>query len=63
MLKELTSRDQLLAQKELTYAARHLDSRMVAKSERAFSADETSQTDIPAFLRCKSAEGRGRRQP
>jgi Ca-activated chloride channel homolog len=62
-LRELTQRDHHLAQKELAYSSRSLESRMVAKFEGDFVADETMRTDIPAYLRKKSTEGRGRRRP
>lgn len=62
-MRDLTHSDQYMAQKEFAYSSRRLSSRMVARSEAVFSADETAQVDIPAFLRRKAAEGKGRRQP
>jgi len=61
-LRQLTQEDRFMAQKELAYTVRHLQSRMVSKLETPFEADETMRTDIPAYLRKKSSEGRGRRR-
>jgi len=38
-----------------------MNSRNVAQSEGLYSADETEST-MPAFLRKKASEGRGRKQ-
>jgi Ca-activated chloride channel family protein len=61
-LRALIERDAEMAQKELAYSARVFETRLVAKHEASFSLDETDRTDIPAFLRKKTSEGRGRRQ-
>jgi hypothetical protein len=61
-LRELTQEDRFMAQKELAYTVRHLQDRMVSQLETPFEGDETLRTDIPAYLRKKSSEGRGRRR-
>ena len=60
-LKELAARDAVMAQKELSYSRMKMSSRLSSAEMAQYSADETSRTDIPAFLRRKSSEGKGRK--
>ena len=60
-LKELAARDAVMAQKELSYSRMKMSSRLSSAEMAQYSEDETSRTDIPAFLRRKSAEGKGRK--
>jgi Ca-activated chloride channel family protein len=61
-LRELADRDPEMMSKEARFSSRKMSKRLVANMEVAFSADETN-SDIPAFLRKKSEEGRGRTGP
>jgi hypothetical protein len=47
--------------KEVRFSAMRISSRLAAKSEARYSADETDLV-MPAFLRKKSQEGKGRKQ-
>jgi len=60
-LRELAERDPEMMGKELRFSAMRMSSRLAAKSEVRYSADETDQA-MPAFLRKKSQEGKGRKQ-
>ena len=60
-LRELADRDPEMMSKEVRFSAMRMSSRLSAKSERSYSADETDLA-IPAFLRKKSQEGKGRKQ-
>jgi len=61
-LRELADRDPEMMSKEARFNSRKMSKRLVANSEVAFSSDETN-SDMPAFLRKKSEEGRGRKGP
>lgn len=61
-LRELADLDPEMMSKEVRYNTRKMSKRLVANTEVAFSADETN-SDMPAFLRKKSEEGRGRTGP
>jgi len=56
----LADRDPEMMSKEARFSSRKMSKRLVANMEVAFSADETN-SDMSAFLRKKSEEGRGRR--
>ena len=60
-LKELAALDAVMAQTELSYSRMKMSSRLSSAEMAQYSEDETSRTDIPAFLRRKSAEGKGRK--
>ncbi len=60
-LKELAERDAVLAQKELRYSQVKMSSRLSSDDFLRYAADETDRGDIPAFLRRKSSEGKGRK--
>ena len=61
-LRELADRDPEMMSKEVRYNTRKMSKRLVANMEVAFSMDETN-SEMPAFLRKKSEEGRGRKGP
>lgn len=61
-LRELAERDPEMMNKEVLYSSRKMSRRNVAIHEVAFSMDQTSM-DMPAFLRKKSEEGKGRKGP
>ncbi|MBK1683930.1 vWA domain-containing protein [Rhodoferax fermentans] len=61
-LRELAQRDPEMMGKEACFSAMRMSSRLSAKSEVRYSVDETDLA-IPAFLRKKGQEGRGRSQP
>lgn len=62
MLQRLLEEDAAMAAKELLYSAARLRLRNTGRDESVGSyADETHAADMPAFLRRKLAEGRGRR--
>lgn len=58
-LRELADRDPEMMSKEARFSSRKMSKRLVANMEVAFSADETNSV-MPAFLRKKSEEGKGR---
>jgi Ca-activated chloride channel family protein len=60
-LRKLAERDPEMMSKEVRFSAMRMSSRLSAKSEARYSADETDLA-IPAFLRKKSQEGKGRKQ-
>ena len=61
-LRELADRDPEMMSKEARFSSRKMSKRLVSNSEVAFSADETN-SEMPAFLRKKSEEGKGRKGP
>jgi Ca-activated chloride channel family protein len=61
-LRELAERDPEMMSKEARFSSRKMSKRLVANFEVAFSGDETNAA-MPAFLRKKSEEGRGRKGP
>lgn len=61
-LRELADRDPEMMSKEARFSSRKMSMRLVANSETAFSMDETN-SEMPAFLRKKSEEGKGRNGP
>ena len=61
-LSELADRDPEMMSKEARFSSRKMSRRLVANQEVAFSADETNAV-MPAFLRKKSEEGKGRSRP
>ncbi len=60
-LRELAARDPEMMRKEVRFSAMRMSGRLSAKSEVRYSVDETDMV-IPAFLRKKGQEGRGRKQ-
>jgi Ca-activated chloride channel family protein len=61
-LRELAERDPDMMMKEVRFSAMRMSTRLSSKSEARYSGDETSGA-IPAFLRKKSQEGRGKQNP
>lgn len=61
-LRELADRDPDMMSKEVRFNSRKMSRRLVAREESVFSMDETS-FEMPAFLRKKSEEGKGRKGP
>ena len=60
-LRALAEDDLEMMAKEVHYSGWRMSSRNVAKSEVAYSVDETASL-VPAFLRKKAEEGKGRRR-
>lgn len=60
-LGKLIEEDQAVSLKEMRYSMLRTSQRLVAKSEAEYIASETESVDIPAFLRRKVSEGRGRK--
>jgi hypothetical protein len=48
--------------KEVSYSAMRMSKSLASRSEVMFCMDET-ESNMPAFLRKKETEGRGRRAP
>jgi Ca-activated chloride channel family protein len=61
-LRELAERDPEMMVKEVRFSAMRMSTRLSAKSEARYSSDETDVV-MPAFLRKKSQEGRGKQKP
>ena len=61
-LRELADRDPEMMSKEARFSSRKMSKRLVSNSEVAFCMDETN-SEMPAFLRKKSEEGKGRQGP
>ena len=64
-LRELARRDADMAAKELRFSHMKMSKRAVALNETSgsFSIAETDTTEIPAYLRRKMSEGKGRKSP
>ena len=60
-LRQLAERDPEMMGKEVRLSAMRMSSRLSAKSEVRYSVDETDLA-IPAFVRKKGQEGKGRTQ-
>ncbi|OQW85993.1 MAG: hypothetical protein BWK72_19525 [Rhodoferax ferrireducens] len=61
-LRELADRDPEMMRKEARFSSRKMSKRLVANVEVAYSIDETNLA-MPAFLRKKAEEGKGRSGP
>jgi len=59
-LSELVAQDVDMAQKEMLYSSGKIRFRLAQKSEAHSVTDETASLEVPAFLRRKTSEGRGR---
>jgi Ca-activated chloride channel family protein len=59
-LRKLAEHDPEMLSKEIRFSTMRMSSRLSAKAEARFSADETDAA-IPAFLRKKLEEGKGRK--
>ena len=64
-LRELSRRDADMASKELLFSHMKMSKRNVSMHEQSadFSINETDSTAIPAYLRRKMSEGKGRKNP
>jgi len=60
-LRELSERDVEMMSKEVRFSSSRLAQRLVSSSEVCYSGDET-ENNVPAFLRKKMSEGRGKRK-
>lgn len=60
-LRLLADEDMMIMAKESRYSMMRMSSRVVAKQEMSFIGDETESLEMPAFLRKKVSEGRGKR--
>jgi Ca-activated chloride channel family protein len=61
-IRELAERDPEMMRKEAKFNSARMSKRLVANEELVFSGDET-ESAMPAFLRKKSEEGKGRQSP
>lgn len=61
-MRRLAKEDMQMMLKEVSYSAMRMSKSLASRSEVMFSLDET-ESDMPAFLRKKKSEGRGRRTP
>jgi Ca-activated chloride channel family protein len=61
-MHRLAEEDMDMMIKEVSYSSMRMSRRLASRSEVMFSADET-ESEMPAFLRKKESEGRGRRDP
>ena len=59
-LRRLTEEDVSMMMKEVSYSAYRMSRRLTSKHEMQFGKDETEEI-MPAFLRKKVEEGRGRK--
>ncbi|MEO7391570.1 MAG: hypothetical protein ABIU58_05315 [Ramlibacter sp.] len=60
-MQALLVSDAQMAAKELRYRSTKLYTRVASVAEAAYTGDETASDNVPAFLRRKAQEGRGRR--
>lgn len=61
-MRRLAEEDMEMMVKEVSYSAMRMSRSLASKSEVLYSVDETA-ADMPAFLRKKESEGKGRRAP
>jgi Ca-activated chloride channel family protein len=61
-MRHLAQEDMQMMLKEVSYSALRMSKRLASRSEIKFGISETN-AEMPAFLRRKDAEGRGRDQP
>ncbi len=59
-LRRLAEEDEVMMLKEVRYSAMRMSRRLVAKDEMEFNMDETQAMSMPAFLRKKVSEGKGK---
>ncbi len=60
-LRHLAQDDMQMMAKEVHFSIMRMSRRLVARDEAQFGMDETSAKEVPAFLRKKVSEGRGRK--
>jgi hypothetical protein len=61
-MHRLAEEDMDMMIKEVSYSSMRMSKSLASRSEAMFSVDET-ESEMPAFLRKKESEGRGRRDP
>jgi hypothetical protein len=61
-IRRLEEEDIAMMSKEVSYSAMRMSRSLASKSEVLFCMDET-HSEVPAFLRRKESEGKGRRAP
>jgi Ca-activated chloride channel family protein len=61
-LRELAERDEELMSKEIRYSSMKMSTRLAQRDETLYAVDETTSA-MPAYLRKKAEEGRGRKKP
>ena len=61
-MRRLAEEDMDMMIKEVSYSSMRMSKSLASRSEVMFSVDET-ESEMPAFLRKKESEGRGRRAP
>ena len=61
-MRRLADEDMMMMVKEVTYSALRMRKGLASRSEVQFGIDET-ESQMPAFLRKKVSEGRGRQRP
>jgi len=59
-LRELAREDTVMMAKEVRYSMARMSRRLVSIDDMQYSADETEATHVPAFLRKKVSEGKGK---
>ena len=59
-LRQLAEEDTVMMMKEVRYSMSRMSSRLVAKHDMAFVSDEMDDVEMPAFLRKKVSEGKGK---
>jgi Ca-activated chloride channel family protein len=62
VLRRLIEQDEAMARKELAYSSARMSGRNASYLEARYVGDETAATSVPAFLRRKASEGKGRRR-
>jgi hypothetical protein len=61
-MRRLAEEDMVMMTKEVSYSAMRMSRSLASKEEVMYCLDET-ESAVPAFLRRKETEGRGRRTP
>ena len=61
-MRRLAEEDMMMMVKEASFSAMRMSKSLASKSELLYRVDET-ESEMPAFLRKKESEGRGRRTP
>ena len=61
-MRRLAEEDMMMMVKEASFSAMRMSKSLASKSEILYSIDQT-ESEMPAFLRKKESEGRGRRTP
>ena len=61
-MRRLAEEDMVMMTKEVSYSAMRMSRSLASKQEVMYCLDET-ESAVPAFLRRKETEGRGRRTP